>query len=278
MRNLKTILAILITAMLSLNCKKQEQSAPCNGQLPFKTDFGIYIKALYSPAVSHDTLIELNDKDTCLGGYLNFVVKESPLYNTSFDSLRWIVGNSQNTSTQRAYQLAFGMPETGIEVQLTGYKRNTALNCFPGVPDIQTVKKTFSVVAPDNNIPITGSFFGYNTDNPADTFTITIRFEPDRNWLVVKNFPKGNMGYPYGILPPSIQAYVGIAPKFYGYNYILFDNENGSVSTPGFGPLNGIAKVTGRNQVEINYQQFMTKDALGSWTNPKQRKFTGVRK
>lgn len=278
MYKVKTSFVLLVLAVLGLQCKKQQTDAPCNGQLPFKTDFGIYQRMPYSKAFNGDTLIELKDGDISLGGYIKFAVKTGTTFSSSFDSLRWMVGNSQNVSTQNEYQLAFGQPESNIQVQLTGYKRSSPLNCFPDVPNVQIVKKTISIVAPGNSIPIVGQFHGYNTDNPTDTFTISVRFESARNWLVVKNFPKGNMGYPYGILPPPIEAYVGIAPNSYGYNFILIDNENGSIGTPEYGPLYGIAKVVDGNRMEIGYQQFMGKDTEGRWINAKQRQFIGIRK
>jgi hypothetical protein len=278
MINRKLFCAVFLIALTGVQCKKQSENSPCAGQLPYKADFGIYIRAPFSSAPSGDTLIELKDNGFCLGGYVNFSVKTGTTFLSSFDSLRWVVGNTQNTSTQREYQLLFNLPETDIDVQLTGYKKASPLNCFPSVPDVQTVRKTFSVVAPGNNIPIAGDFWGYHTDNPNDTFTVSVRFEPDRNWLVMKNLPKGNMGYPFGVLPPPIQANVGIAPKYYGYDYILLDSENGLTSTPGFGPLNGVASMLSPDRMQIVYRQFMSKDATGRWINARQRTFVGVRK
>ena len=269
---------ILFIGLTIQSCKKHCEEDPCKNQVPFKTDFGIYIKDKYSKAKDGDTLIEINDGDTCLADYIKFVAKDNVQFTNSYDSVRWVVGNSQNTSNLREYQLLFGLVEYNIPVSLTGYrKKQNNLNCFPNDPFEQTLTKKISVVAPNNNLPIVGNFFGYNEDNPTDTFTISTRFEPNRNWFVMKNFPKGNRGFPYGVLPPPIDSFVGIHPTFYGYDYIFIDNNEGGVATATHGGITGAAKIKNRNQITINYEQYMSKDAQGFWINLRQRKFIGTR-
>ena len=277
MNTKKILLVTLISILVATQCKKKDENL-CKDQVPFKTDFGIFIKTKYSRAQNGDTIIEIKNGDTCLTDYINFIAKENQRYTVSYDSVKWVVGNAQNTSNLQEYQSTFSFREYNIPVSLTGYKRRNFLNCFPLVEDVQTVTKTFSVVEPNNLLPIAGNFFGYNIDSPTDTFSISTGFEPKRNWFVIKNFPKGNKGFPYGVLPPPIDSFVGIHPNRFGFDYILIDNENGAIYTPNFGPLYGVAKIINRNQIEINYQQFMVKDAQGYWINPKQRKFVGIRK
>lgn len=275
----KILLSVLMLSFISLQCKKHKENDPCKDQKPFKTDFKMFSKDRWSKSPTGDTLIEINDGDTCIGGFVYFKAIENGNYSNSYDSVNWIFGNPLNTSKLREAQLVFGIQEFNIPISLTGYKRKTSVvECFPNVATTQTVIKKLSVNGTYNDLPIVGNFFGANTDNPSDTFTVSVRFEPARDFLVIKNFPKGNMGFQYGVLPPPIAAYVGINPRVYGYNYILIDNENGLVSTLSHGPLYGVAKVINGNRMEINYQQFTLLDAQGYWLNPVQKKFIGIRR
>lgn len=275
----KIFLSVLMLSLISLQCKKHKEEDPCKDQKPFKTDFKMFSKVRWSKSPTGDTLIEIKDGDTCIGGYVYFKAIENVEYSSSYDSVNWIFGNPLNSSKLRETQLVFGIQDFNIPISLTGYKRKTyGTECFPNVATTQTITKKISVNGTYTDLPIVGNFFGANTDNLNDTFTVSIRFEPARDYLVIKNFPKGNMGFQYGVLPPPIAAYVGINPSFYGYNYIFIDNGNGAVSTLTHGPLYGIAKVTNGNRMEINYQQFTLLDNQGYWLNPIQRKFIGIRR
>ena len=273
----KTLFAVSLIPLLVAQCTKHNED-PCKDQVPFKTDFGIYIKDKYSKAKDGDTLIEIKDGDTCLADYIKFISKSNIAYTDIYDSVKWEIGNAQNTSKLRDYQLLFGLVEYNISISLTGYKKKlNNYNCFPNDPTVQTITKIISVVGPTNSLPIVGNFFGYNEDNPTDTFTISTRFEPARNYFVMKNFPKGNKGFPYGVLPPPIDSFVGIHPTFYGYDYFFIDNNEGSVAIATHGGVTGAAKITNRNSIIINYEQYVAKDAQGYWINLKKRKFIGTR-
>ncbi|MCY7421006.1 MAG: hypothetical protein LH478_04600, partial [Chitinophagaceae bacterium] len=136
----------LFIALAFQNCRKTKNEDPCKDQVSFKTDFAMYIRDKYSKAKNGDTLIEIKDGDTCLADYIKFVAKDNIPYANIYDSVRWVIGNTQNTSVQKEFQLLFALVEYNIPISLTGYKKKRDnLNCFPNVPAVQTLTKTISV-------------------------------------------------------------------------------------------------------------------------------------
>ncbi|TAE15585.1 MAG: hypothetical protein EAZ47_05735 [Bacteroidetes bacterium] len=277
-----SIISCLFFITVGVSCKKRAEEDPCAKFKPFKTDFTMKIREQYSRAKGGDTLIEIQEGDTISDGYIQFAAIDNIPYTDIYDSVRWLIGNAQNSFTTRNIQLYFRVNEFNMPISLTGYKKKiTHLNCFPNDPSFQTVTKTISVVKLAN-IAVVGKFFGYNEDSPADTFTIENHFEPGRGLLAVKNFPKGNRGFPPGFFAPPTEGFIGIFPSTYGYDYIFFDSQNGdAVSTPTHGPIFGIAKVTGRNKITINYEQYENLPGYygiyGPWGNLRKRKFVGYR-
>jgi hypothetical protein len=274
---------LLSFIVLFISCKKRAEEDPCAKFKPFKTDFDIFMPLKYSKAKAGDTLIAVNSGDTVAGGYIRFIAKDNIPYTDIYDSVRWVIGNPLNTFTTRDVQTVLPAGVENITVKLTGYKKKiTHLNCFPNDPSVDIEEKSFTVVNVNSQLAIVGKFFGYNEDSPADTFTIENHFEPVRGLLAVKNFPKGNRGFPPGFFAPPTEGFIGIFPFTYGYDYIFFDSQNGgAVSTPTHGPIFGIAKVTGRNKITINYEQYENLPGYygiyGPWGNLRKRKFVGYR-
>jgi hypothetical protein len=107
------------------------------------------------------------------------------------DSFSWFIGG-EVLHEKSFYRKSFPA-ETRIEVMLVGYKAPDK-NCFPDDNGVDTVRKSFYVIKEGYAAaPICGYFKGYNTDNPADTFTIKTFAEASSDIVYrLTNLPKGN--------------------------------------------------------------------------------------
>ncbi|WP_416439418.1 hypothetical protein [Phnomibacter sp. MR] len=255
-------LAIVMMGMLlSSKCSKDPITVPpdpCAGITPFKADFVMLEEV-------GDTSFQVFDS-AIINRFISFKAVGQ------YDSVKWEIGNSQNVFKKSSVSLYFNVLENRIPVKFTGYNTKGA-NCFPATPTVQTVTKYLTIV-PETLAAAIGKFHGYNTDNPADTFTITLQRSPYD--LYVKNLPKGCEGY-----FPS-QGYT-----YYLLGVIAAQGFNGFVSkgTPAWlcGKLEARGYLVNKDTIMIHYKNWpLIKDRTpDSWfeyaNDPVSKTFKGVR-
>jgi hypothetical protein len=258
----RSALAFLAASMLlSSKCNKDPLPPPppdpCAAITPFKADFVM--------------LEEIGDTA--------FAIADSAIINRfvtfkavgEYDSIKWEVGTRLNSSTKTAFSLYFNVLENRIPVKFTGYNARGS-NCFPGTPTVQTITKHLTIV-PETSTALLGSYFGYNTDNPKDTFTVLLQRSP--YFLFVKNLPIGCNGYKSpneGGRPLNF----GIEAA-QGFSGFMFDQGAwlcGKVEARGY--------LVNRDTLVVNYKHW-PKANLDSFdyrhdTIPLFKKFIGVRK
>ncbi|MCA0382453.1 MAG: hypothetical protein LCH58_09845 [Bacteroidetes bacterium] len=254
-------LAIVVMGMLlSSKCSKDpipEAPDPCADITPFKADFVMLEQV-------SDTAFEVKDTATVF----KFITFKAI---GQYDSVKWEIGNSQNVFKKSSVSLYFNVLENRIPVKFTGYNTKGA-NCFPATPTVQTVTKYLTIV-PETLAAAIGKFHGYNTDNPADTFTVTLQ----RNdyWLFLKNLPKGCNGY----INPS-EGYT-----VYDFGIAAVQAYNGFVSKGGAwrcGELEARGYLINRDTLLINYKHWPRTNISDSndytySTTPVFKKFIGIR-
>lgn len=92
--------------------------------------------------------------------------------NGSYSNISWTIGGDSRKFTSSRVNLKFRDPEN-ILVQLSamGINKSCTAEAF-------TVAIPFILLPSDGTVkfPLVGSYKGYNTDSPKDTFTISIKF------------------------------------------------------------------------------------------------------
>ena len=170
--------------LLASNCRDKPDVIPpnpCIDKIAFKADFTIEEKVSDTSYITDKALAP---------GIVFFKAKGI------YDSVRWYIGGTQNTSTARNYALYFNQGEADIPVTFIGYKKPN-LVCFPNDKAADTVRKTFSVFNRSQTAAIVGRFLGYNTNNPTDTFSVYVNADNSKGFwdYFVKNLPKNCPGY-----------------------------------------------------------------------------------
>lgn len=186
---MKNILTSLIFFICLSSCKRNNEI--CNPSLNGNFDFQIYEYVL-------DTILET---DTA---YINkdIFFKTNP----AFTNTSWTIGNDPRIFTTNIVNLKFFNPEN-INVKLSA----TGINKFCSSEQF-TVSKPFVLLDDNGTIksPLIGTYQGYNSDKPSDTFTISIKF-----WFGLRYPWWGNGAYSVENLP---KGYVDSTQNFNGFN------------------------------------------------------------
>lgn len=220
---LKFTTILLSIIFISAKCRRDNDLPydPCKDKLAFKADFTIEEKIGDTSVVTNKALAP---------GYVFFKAKGE------YDSVRWFIGGSQNTSTRLNHVLYFQQAEGDVEVTMIGYRKPNT-QCFPNDKAVDTLKKTITIVNRDQKATIVGRYLGYNTNNPSDTFSVYVNADNSVGiWqYFVKNLPKNCPGAFSGSDAP---------PRLIGLNVSAgnsaFSIDNGSTvcrTVIGFGYL-----------------------------------------
>jgi hypothetical protein len=236
---------------------------PCAGLTsPFKANFKIQ-------ELIGDSVLVLSDK---IYAYANIQFVAS----MECDSVNWQIGIDPRTFRTRTVDLRFSnsIGDT-IPIRLIAWRK---LKCDPTDDGIDTVEKKVYVVGPENT-PLNGSYFGYHDDNPADTQTVTIRWDC---W-VDKDSPK-NTFCTFGILnyldcnqPNPLTGIPDFDYPYGGVRGLVFRNDGHSY--PKCGPFyerpGYIILDPTLNRISIRVSTYdSTANGKKFYTH---RKFTGVR-
>ena len=159
---------------------------PCAGKKPVSADFEIYEAPVWLP---NDSVWTLYDTDTLAAFDVIFKAKEA---NARY--YEWQIGSETITGTRTVQRNSF--PRGQHEVRLIVHKIPDTI-CVPGDDGKDTLVRQFYIMKgtlPDNDpnslwekLLWRGSFYGANTDNINNKFTITLKDNaPDSGLPVVR--------------------------------------------------------------------------------------------
>jgi len=132
--------------------------------------------------------------------YTNTVQVYFSAKNKKADSYEWQVGNNLISQTESDFSLYFDDTIGSISVRLIVRSKPNSI-CFPSDDGVDTIIKTLTIKNKSPH-PIVGKYYGYNTNDPLNTFTIEIDTasistptnlgSPYSCGFFVKNLPNGN--------------------------------------------------------------------------------------
>jgi hypothetical protein len=171
-------------------------------------------------------------------GYLNTVYVHFSADIKNAISYEWQVGSNSIIQTTKDFGLYFSDTIGTIPVRLIVHAKPNKI-CFPEDDGVDTLVKYLTIrnVIPD---PLTGKYYGYNTNDPTHMFTIemdTTRIaDPTSPYgyyvgLGIKNLPDGNQNWFFvgGDLGSTTRCFVRtqIPSQPYFGNIMVYDLEYG---------------------------------------------------
>lgn len=258
----KPYILFISVVLLSAKCRKEPGIIidPCKDKTAFKADFVIEEKVGDTSYITDKALAP---------GYIYFKAKGV------YDSVRWYIGGTQNTSTKKSHVLYFEQPEDNIEVTFIGYKKPD-MQCFPNDKATDTMHKTLHILPRNQTASIVGRFLGYNTNNPADTFSVYINADNSIGFwdYFVKNLPKNCPGYT--TVSESYPLNIGLNVSVGNSAFRLYDDVSVvCASVTGFGYLQN------NDSLIIDYSSIPVSNPPVPYTpaGPREQlRFIGVRK
>jgi len=182
-------MSILLLAFLLLyGCKKNDNN-PCDGKTLPVAEFEVK-EVVGDTAFTADTV------------FRNNLVRFEAL--TRYESVTWKIGNDSRVFTTPDFTLSFYRELGKYSVEFRG--TNPPSSCFPNDSGIYKGTKQFVVVEqiekPILTIsPLIGRYHGFSSDNPTDTFTVTIKYfdstkynilyTGSQNFYYLNNLPNG---------------------------------------------------------------------------------------
>lgn len=208
--------------LLASSCNDTTSPDPCSGSRPVTASFTMY-ETLYNTAVPADTVLVFRS--------IHFAADEK------YDSYEWRIGDDPRVFTDSVVVLRFEQPEGDVDVRLIA-RRAPNTSCYPNDDGIDTVTKRLHVISVWPSPRILGSYHGYNTDAPKDTFTFSLDYrdlgEHGKNY-VLNNLNKG-CSEPAQDGATAIVIYVGYrAFQFIGEGWV----GQGCLSPNGVAVLQG---------------------------------------
>ena len=169
--------------LITVHCRKHNNGDPCAGVPSSTAQFNItnsypYIHSVYT---NQDTFIT--------GSTVQFTATEP-----NAESYTWKIGDTTITG-KSSFALYFPKVLGVIPVSLTIVQKKSDYECYKNDDSVKTYSQNL-FFKPLNEWPILGKYKGYVTDNPSDTFTITIssKINPDNGLpteLTLYNFLNG---------------------------------------------------------------------------------------
>jgi len=257
---------ILFTMLLFFAACKKKQPQPdaslnCDCAKEVSADFKMG-EVFGEQFIELDTIampISYYDGNPANFGYLNTVYVHFSADIKNAISYEWQVGSNSIIQTTKDFGLYFSDTIGTIPVRLIVHAKPNKI-CFPNDDGVDTLVKYLTIrnVIPD---PLTGKYYGYNTNDPTHMFTIemdTTRIaDPTSPYgyyvgLGIKNLPDGNQNWFFvgDDLGSTTRCFVGSGnlSSPYSGNYVVYDDE-----TIGFNNSTVGLYDPKTNKITINY-------------------------
>lgn len=229
MKPVKLYIFLFFTVLISAGsrCHKTDIN-PCTGKT--QPDGKFLIKEMIGDtAFTADTIFRDN--------YVQFQALNS------YESVSWKFGSDQRAFTDSSFSLSFITALGTLPVNFTGKKTPNTM-CFPGDKGTYSSTQNLTIVEqvekPILSVsPLVGRYKGYYTDNPSDTFTVSIQYldsvkydvsmTGSKNFYLLSNFPKGfidsttNKSYSYPEFRNGFQLEMGY--KCYVFQWGQFNGK-----------------------------------------------------
>lgn len=259
-------LFVFFLAFVVVSACKKEQPQPdaslnCDCAKEVSADFKMG-EVFGEQFIELDTIampISYYDGNPANFGYLNTVYVHFSADIKNAISYEWQVGSNSITQTTKDFGLYFSDTIGTIPVRLIVHAKPNKI-CFPNDDGVDTLVKYLTIrnVIPD---PLTGKYYGYNTNDPTHLFTIemdTTRIaDPTSPYgyyvgLGIKNLPDGNQNWFFvgGDLGSTTRCFVnaGELSQPYSGNYAVYDLNSSILGQS----TNGIYDPK-TNKITINY-------------------------
>lgn len=205
----RVFLLPLLSALLLMDagCKKECNDAtdpacpnydPCSGKRAIRAGFTIREELVYTETDASGNYIRQYDYPETDTVYVaNNVMFEATTEH--YDSLKWFIGSEVLTDKMIRRR---GFPEgRNTQVTLIVYYKSFVA-CLAGDKWSDTISHTLYAVGALEDIPVSGVYEGYNTDDPGALFTIQVN-DTSRNYSgtilgkygrtgCIQELPKGN--------------------------------------------------------------------------------------
>jgi hypothetical protein len=221
---MKKVLIFISLTTLIICCRKKEVA--CNNSAGGNFGFKSYEFVL-------DTILET---DTSFANR-DIVFKA----NSNYSNIAWTIGNDPRTFTTSSVNLKFISPDNiMVKLNAVGINKNCTSEQFTKAIPFVLLDDGGSIKS-----PLIGSYKGYNTDKPNDTFTVSIKFWVGSRYpwwsngaYSVDNLPKGYIDSTQNINGISIPEIKGIIAST-GYKNIAIDKSGNfpALGVKGYGNL-----------------------------------------
>lgn len=246
------IITLFSFILFFANCNPKEEIAPenpCAGQEEVKADFTICEENGLMPIDW-----KFYDTDTLWNNGARFTA------NINGAEYEWKIGSE--TIKEKSFLITNFPLDTWITVSLIVKKTPNKL-CFPYDDGLDTLTRKFIVVNGTSRKPLVyGKWFGFNSDNPIDTFTVEFNYGniPDYgNQFYVKNLNRNCNTIPLFEGYPIIyfEKYVlGFRQIYFGHNIFA---AYGCLRPMGFALVDDL----NHDKITINYSEQTTTGEIG---------------
>ena len=242
------------------SCHKDEKVDPCKALHQTSADFTIMED--HSNIVDVDKAWKYYSCDTVSSLYVRFTAKDSLA-----DSYEWHIGAGIYNNRSVSLNFPTSLVGQSIPVMLILTKKPNS-NCFPKDNGIDTITKKVYFVEGCTHSLIKGTFVGYNTLSPKDTFSVSIDLCKPSPYP----FQTQTTGSFVNNILPGCKLFVSDNGNLYGYKELLF-LSGGVVCN--YGGINGIATIgPSKDEIIIDYSYY----ADVTTSNLTKKKFVGKRK
>lgn len=289
MNSTNSKLFVFFLAFVVVSSCKKEQPQPdaslnCDCAKEVSADFKMGEK-FGNQFVELDTIampIDYADGNPANYNYLNSVYVYFSANYENATSYEWQVGNNSTVHTEKDFGLYFNDTIGTIQVRLIVHAKPNLI-CNPYDDGVDTMVKYLTIrnVEPD---PLTGFYFGYNTNDPTHFFTIQIdtariyqNYLPNGFGLglCLKNLPEGkDWAFIQGNFGSTTSCFTSCDDKIQPYptNFVLYNEQYGNLDKSTCGIYDKY-----KNEIRINYYSAPVINSTTLGTPFPKRTFIGKR-
>ena len=193
-------LTYIIILFIAASCKNHDGKSNCPTNIDLSANFTIQQDLNFTDLDKIARYTELNNDTVYV---IKFKLRDSSIvyqniklrFKTSETNKKceWVISGDPTIRNGNEIKIDFSGITGSLEATCTK-EFDQWKECFPDLTGFDTVKRNFYFVIKENP-SFFGKYFGYNEDNPSDTFTITIGYydyqgNPSNSVVGIGNFPK----------------------------------------------------------------------------------------
>jgi hypothetical protein len=223
------LLGLLLALLGCRPDKKEDPVNPCAGKTIPKGEIFVTDNSLGKPFIDPSRLFSV---ETLAFGVAHFST------TIPYESYQWQVGSDPRVFTSKTMTMQFPDNTFNVPVRMIG-RRKVDSQCFPNDDGLDTLRTTVSFTQ-FAQAQVLGTYYGYDTLNPADKFSVEVKvlYGYDSTWdkTFIKNVVVGklpfvgkhhNLDEGYSPIRLSSSAFVGqnSGPISYLVGYLQKDRR-----------------------------------------------------